>query len=63
MIDFIKHIWSGSLLVKSSVVFLALVILVCLIADPGRVIFTGLFIGAAIAILNRIDEKDQDSNE
>ena len=58
MIELIKHIWAGSWLVKASVVFLSFVLAICLIGDPGRTIFTGLFIVAVLAIVRRLDSED-----
>lgn len=63
MIGFIKNIWSGSLAVKISVVFLTIVFVICLIGDPGRTIFTGLFVAAVFAILNRISDLEEQDNE
>jgi hypothetical protein len=63
MIELIKRVWSGSFAVKASVVFLALVFLICLIGDPGRTIFTVLCVAAGFAIINRIDGLDDEDNK
>ena len=58
MIDLIKRIWQGSLAVKLSLLFLAFVFLVALIADPGRTIFIALLFASVIKIVQHLDKED-----
>lgn len=58
MIKLLKHIWAGPWTVKASFLFLAFIFLVLLIADPGRVIFTTLFVATVLRLVSWIFDEE-----
>ncbi len=59
MIDFIKKIWAGPFTVKTSFLFLLFVIIVMVLANPGKMIFAFGLLFAIFNILEWLYKEDE----